>query len=298
MELRHLRYFKLLAEELHFRKASDKLHIAQPALSRQVKELEKELGVTLFERTKRKVALSPMGKHLYNKTIIIFRLVEETRKELKELETMEVGKLRVGYVASALHSVLPKFLTHLKKNKPRLHVSVYEMSTADQMESLRNGSLEVGFVRGPVNGKDLTQTVVYKEDLALFLPVHHPLANKRLTDLRLLRDEPFVFFPRHYNPGYFDKTISLCQHVGFSPNIQYEGVGSNTLLQMVGSGLGVTILPHSLKNSMSKHVKSFPLTWTKEKAELIMLTPAAFAENKLGGKAFYTTSSDTDSLAN
>lgn len=281
MELRHLRYFKLLAEELHFRKASDKLHIAQPALSRQVKELEKELGVTLFERTKRKVALSPMGKHLYNKTIIIFRLVEETRKELKELETMEVGKLRVGYVASALHSVLPKFLNHLKKNKPRLHVSVYEMSTADQMESLRNGSLEVGFVRGPVNSKDLAQTVVYKEDLALFLPVHHPLAKKRLTDLRLLRDEPFVFFPRHYNPGYFDKTISLCQHAGFSPNIQYEGVGSNTLLQMVGSGLGVTILPQSLKNSMSKHVKSFPLTGTKEKAELIMLTPAALAEDKL-----------------
>jgi DNA-binding transcriptional LysR family regulator len=281
MELRHLRYFKLLAEELHFRKASDKLHIAQPALSRQVKELEKELGVTLFERTKRKVVLSPMGKHLYNKTIVIFRLVEETKKELKELETLEVGKLRVGYVASALYSALPRFLTHLKKNKPRLQVSVCEMSTAEQMESLRNGSLEVGFVRGPVNSKELMQTVVYREHFALFLPANHPLAKRRLTDLSVLRDEPFVFFPRHYNPGYFDKTISLCQYAGFSPNIQYEGLGSNTLLQMVGSGLGVTILPHSMKNSMSKQVKSFPLTWISEKAELVMITPAAFAENKL-----------------
>jgi DNA-binding transcriptional LysR family regulator len=281
MELRHLRYFKLLAEELHFRKASDKLHIAQPALSRQVKELEKELGVILFERTKRKVTLSPMGKLLYNKTIVIFRLVEETKKELKELETLEVGKLRVGYVASALYSALPKFLVHLKKNRPRLQVSICEMSTADQIESLRNGSLEVGFVRGPVNSKDLTQKIIYKEDFALFLPVNHPLAKKRLTDLRVLRDEPFVFFPRHYNPGYFDKIISLCQHTGFSPNIQYEGLGSNTLLQMVGSGLGVTILPNSMKNSMSKQVKSFPLTWIREKDQLVMLTQAAFAENKL-----------------
>jgi len=281
MELRHLRYFKLLAEELHFRKASDKLHIAQPALSRQVKELEKELGVTLFERNRRKVVLSPMGKHLYNKTIAIFKLVEETKKELKELETMEVGKLRVGYVASALHSALPKFLTNLKKNKPRLQVSICEMSTSDQIESLRNGSLEVGFVRGPVNSKELTQTIVYKEDFALFLPANHPFVKKRLTDLRILREEPFVFFPRHYNPGYFDKTISLCEHAGFSPNIQYEGLGSNTLLQMVGSGLGVTILPYSLKNSISKEVKSFPLTWIKEKAELAMLTQATFAESKI-----------------
>jgi DNA-binding transcriptional LysR family regulator len=281
MELRHLRYFKLLAEELHFRKASDKLHIAQPALSRQVKELEKELGVTLFERNRRKVALSPMGKHLYNKTIVIFRLVEETKKELRELETMEVGKLRVGYVASALHSVLPMFLTNLKMNKPRLQVSVCEMSTTDQVESLRNGSLEVGFVRGPVNSKELTQTIVYKEDFALFLPANHPLVKKRITNLRILRDEPFVFFPRNYNPGYFDKTISLCQQAGFSPNIQYEGLGSNTLLQMVGSGLGVTILPYSLKNSIGKRVKSIPLTWIREQAELVMLTQTTFAENKL-----------------
>lgn len=281
MELRHLRYFKLLAEELHFRKASDKLHIAQPALSRQVKELEKELGVTLFERNRRKVSLSPMGKHLYNKTILIFRLVEETKKELKELETMEVGKLRVGYVASALYSALPKFLTNLKKNKPRLQVSVFEMSTFDQIESIRNGSLEVGFVRGPVNSKELTQTSVYKEDFALFLPANHPLAKKRPTDLRVLRDEPFVFFPRHYNPGYFDKTISLCQKVGFSPNIHYEGLGSNTLLQMVGSGLGITILPYSMKESTSKQVKVFPLTSVKEKAELIMLTAPTFADKRL-----------------
>jgi DNA-binding transcriptional LysR family regulator len=281
MELRHLRYFKLLAEELHFRKASDKLHIAQPALSRQVKELEKELGVTLFERNRRKVVLSPMGKHLYNKTIAIFKLVEETKKELKELETMEVGKLRVGYVASALHSALPKFLTNLKKNKPRLQVSICEMSTSDQIESLRNGLIEVGFVRGPVNSKELIQTIVYKEDFALFLPANHPFVKKRLTDLRILREEPFVFFPRHYNPGYFDKTISLCERAGFSPNIQYEGLGSNTLLQMVGSGLGVTILPYSLKNSISKEVKSFPLTWIKEKAELAMLTQATFAESKI-----------------
>ncbi|MCE2998141.1 MAG: LysR family transcriptional regulator, partial [Flammeovirgaceae bacterium] len=256
-------------------------HIAQPALSRQVKELEKELGVTLFERNRRKVVLSPMGKHLYNKTIAIFKLVEETKKELKELETMEVGKLRVGYVASALHSALPKFLTNLKKNKPRLQVSICEMSTSDQIESLRNGLIEVGFVRGPVNSKELIQTIVYKEDFALFLPANHPFVKKRLTDLRILREEPFVFFPRHYNPGYFDKTISLCERAGFSPNIQYEGLGSNTLLQMVGSGLGVTILPYSLKNSISKEVKSFPLTWIKEKAELAMLTQATFAESKI-----------------
>lgn len=280
MELRHLRYFRALAEELHFRKASEKLHIAQPALSRQVKELESELGVVLFNRTRRKVSLSPAGRHLYNKTIAIFRLVEETRKELKDVETLEAGKLRVGYVASALHSVLPNFLAGLKRSKPALQIALLEMTTADQLEGLRHGSIDVGFVRGPVNSKELQHDVVHKEGFALFAPAGHPVARQKTVDLRSLRDESFVFFPRHHNPGYFDQTISLFRGAGFSPNIQYEGVGSNTLLQMVGSGLGITILPKSLERSVDKRVKAIPLRNIKEQAELLLVTNTSFAEGK------------------
>lgn len=271
MELRHLHYFKTLAEELHFRKASEKLHITQPALSRQIKELESELGVTLFDRNRRRVILSPSGKHLYIKTISLFKQLEETKRELKRIENMEVGSIRIGYVATAMHSILPEFLLKLKNGNPRLQLSISEMTTNDQLDGIRNGSLEFGFVRCPVNDNSVSQKIVFKESFTLIFPANHPLAKKKLTNLSILRNEPFVFFPRHYNPGYYDKTISLCYRAGFTPNIQYEGVGSYTLLQMVASGLGITILPYSIAKIADERVKYVELKSIKEKAELAII---------------------------
>jgi DNA-binding transcriptional LysR family regulator len=271
MELRHLHYFKVLAEELHFRKASEKLHIAQPALSRQIKELESELDVKLFDRNRRKVLLTPAGKYLYTKTNSWFKQIEEAKREAKKIQNMEVGNIRIGYVASAMHSVLPSFLVKIKKQHPQLQLSLAEMTTNDQLESIHNGSLEFGFVRCPIDDTLVSQKTVFKENFALVLPAKHPLANKKITTLSVLKNESFIFFPRHYNPGYYDKTISMCYQAGFSPNIQYEGVGSYTLLQMVASGLGVTILPFSIAKAFDERVKCAELKFIKEKPELAII---------------------------
>jgi DNA-binding transcriptional LysR family regulator len=272
MELRHLIYFRKLAEELHFRKASERLHIAQPALSRQIKELESELQVTLFDRNRRKVALTAAGIHLHKQATFILTRLEETKLELKRIQNMELGTVRIGYVSTAMYSMLPAFLNRVKKQIPELQLSLREMTTYDQVQSVRNGTLEMGFARAPVNDANISQQIVCRESFSLILPAGHPLAGKKIKkNLSALNDEPFVFFPRHYNPGYYDKTISLCHQAGFTPRIQYEGVGSNTLLQMVASGLGITILPSSIAAVPDNRVVCIPLDFIPEKAVLAII---------------------------
>lgn len=286
MELRHLLYFKKLAEELHFSKASEKLHIAQPALSRQISELEEELGVKLFERNRRKVSITAAGRYLHTQTTSWFQQIEETKRELLRIQNMEVGSIRIGYVSTAMYSMLPDFLALIKKKYPALQLSLSEMTTNDQVQAIRNGTLEFGFARSPVNDLSVSQKKVWEENFALVLPAKHPLANKQLKSLAVLKDEPFVFFPRHQNPGYYDKIISLCYKAGFSPNIQYECVGSYTLLQMVASGLGITLLPASITKITDKRVKYVELTNLKEKAELAML----YNESRLSPELIALTS--------
>lgn len=272
MELRHLRYFMVLAGELHFRRASEQLHIAQPALSRQIKELEDEIGVLLFHRNKRTVTLTPAGQHLHQEAGFLFAHLETTVLQLKRIQNMELGTVRIGYVSTAMYSMLPAFLRLVKAEIPGLQLSLREMTTIDQVQAVRNGLIEIGFARGPVHDTTLSQHIVCRESFSLLVPADHPLASQPIgNDLSMLKDEPFVFFPRAYNPGYYDKTISLCHGAGFSPDIRYEGVGSNTLLQMVASGLGITILPASIGSVPDVRVKSVVLDFIDEKADLVAL---------------------------
>lgn len=270
MELRHLRYFAMLAEELHFHRAAGRLHIAQPALSRQIRELEEELGVMLFDRNKRGVALTPAGMHLQQETRFLLAHLETTIVQLKRIQSMELGTVRIGYVSTAMYSVLPAFLNAVKDRVPEVQLSLREMTTVEQLQGVRNGLIEIGFVRGPVYDAGVSQRTVCREQFSLLLPVGHALEHADLSaGLAALQGEPFVFFPRAYNPGYYDKTISLCYAAGFSPDIRYEGVGSNTLLQMVASGLGITILPASIGATPDARVKAIPLPFVQEKADLV-----------------------------
>ncbi|AFD05380.1 LysR family transcriptional regulator [Solitalea canadensis] len=271
MELRHLTYFMKLAEELHYGKASEKLFIAQPALSRQIKELENELDVVLFDRNKRKVVLTAAGMYLYKQSSNLFSQLTETKRELKRIHNGEVGLLRIGYVATAMYSVLPESLSTLKNEREDLQLRIAEMTTLGQVQAVKNGTIDVGFVRCPLNDQSVKKHIVLRESFTLVMPANHPLANAVGKDLSVLKNEPFVFFPRTANTGYFDQTISLCYQAGFSPNIQYEGTGSNILVQMVASGLGITILPSSIAGTKDERVKCIELDFTNEKAELAMI---------------------------
>jgi DNA-binding transcriptional LysR family regulator len=252
-------------------RASEKLFIAQPALSRQIKELEEELGVKLFDRNRRNVNLTASGEHLYNKSIHIFSQLENIKKELKQIENNEVGSIRIGYVATALYSYLPVFLQKIKNHLPDLQLDLIEMTTFQQIEAVKNGTIDIGFVRCPISDTKLAQKTVHQESFSLVLPITHALAQSGTVALDSLENEPFVFFPRHHNSGYFDKTIAMCFRAGLSPKIQYYGVGSYTLLQMVASGLGISLLPSSISKVADSRVKCIELDYLTEKTELAVI---------------------------
>ncbi|MNZ92772.1 HTH-type transcriptional regulator GltC [compost metagenome] len=159
----------------------------------------------------------------------------------------------------------------MKNEREDLQLRIAEMTTLGQVQAVKNGTIDVGFVRCPLNDQSVKKHIVLRESFTLVMPANHPLANAVGKDLSVLKNEPFVFFPRTANTGYFDQTISLCYQAGFSPNIQYEGTGSNILVQMVASGLGITILPSSIAGTKDERVKCIELDFTNEKAELAMI---------------------------
>ena len=269
MELRHLRYFIVLAQELHFRRAAEKLFIAQPALSRQVQELEKELGAQLFERTKRRVALTPAGNYLHEQARRLLAELTEVTHELRRLQSGEIGTVQVGYVGTAMNSVLPGLLQQLKQAYPRLMVALREQTTAEQLQAVRAGQLHLGFVRLPVAAPPgVTVRVVWREPFALVLPAAHPRAAQPLHELASLADEPFVFFPRGRSAGYYDQIMGFCHRAGLAPRVECEAVGSAAIVQLVASGLGLSILPLSAQVYATPAVCFIALDFIAEFTEL------------------------------
>ena len=273
MELRHLRYFAGLAIELHFRNAAEKLCIAQPALSRQIKALENELGVRLFHRTKRKVSLTEAGKHLQQEVTHLFDRLEETKRNLKRIEQGRVGEIRLGYVGSAMHHLLPVMLASFKGACPDVCVRLSEMTTQGQVEAVKNNQLDVGFVRLPINSDGLEVKTLLRECFSLVLPENHRLVHHTFTDLAVLAEEPFILFSRHWGQGHYDKIISLCNRASYSPKIAYETVEGNAVMRLVENGLGISILPASIRQSHPPRVKFIELDFTEEKTELAIIYP-------------------------
>ena len=210
MELRHLKYFLAVAEELHFRKAAEKLFIVQPALSRQIKQLEEELDVVLFKRTKRAVILTEAGKFFYKEVQDLFMRLEQSKAKSKQIETGSVGKIKVGYVPSAMHNILPKLITRLQKSQPNLHFEFYQMTAVVQVEMLKAEKLDIGFLRIPRNDKDIADQVVFTETYSVVLPENHEINEKNFKGLYQFADENFILTPRSVGERYFDNIISLC----------------------------------------------------------------------------------------
>lgn len=183
MELRHLRYFTVLAEELHFRRASEKLFVAQPALSRQLQDLEAELGVQLLERTKRQVTLTPAGRYLYEQATRVLAELETVKQEVRRRHHGEIGTVQVGYVGTALHSVLPTLLRDFKQAHPGLTLALRELTTVEQVQGVRTGQLHLGLVRQPVAlPLEVQLRPVWRERFALVLPAKHPHTHQPLTE--------------------------------------------------------------------------------------------------------------------
>ncbi len=248
MELRHLRYFVMLAEELHFGKAAARLHIAQPPLSQQIRQLEIELGFELFHRTKRSVKLTEAGQVFLSEVQQILTQLEVAIQFGRQTSRGEMGQITIGFVSSAAYSILPDILRTFRTAVPAVGLELHELTTDEQLRSLQAGKIDVGFLRLPVEQDIFAFEIVFQESLIVALPETHPFANQSSVSLRSLSKEPFILFPRLLAPGLYDLIISLCQQADFSPKVTQEAIQMQTIVSLVAGGMGVAIVPESLQN--------------------------------------------------
>ncbi|SEQ25226.1 DNA-binding transcriptional regulator, LysR family [Azotobacter beijerinckii] len=249
MELRHLRYFIAVAEELHFGRAAEQLGISQPPLSQQIQALEEELGARLFERTNRRVALSAVGRLFLPEARQVLAQLEQAVDVARRAQCGELGELKVGFTASApFTSTIPRAIRAFRQACPDVHLDLRELSSRGVAEAVHEGRLQVGMLRplAPLP-EELVVLELFAEPLVAVLPVDHPLAGGREVGVRLavLGEEPFVFFPRTFGTGLYDQLLGLARAAGFSPRIVQEASEAMTLIGLVATGLGVTVLPAS-----------------------------------------------------
>jgi DNA-binding transcriptional LysR family regulator len=267
-ELRHLRYFVAVAEELHFGRAARRLGIAQPPLSQQIRQLEERLGVSLFSRTSRQVALTPAGEALLRGARRALAEVGLATAAARRAATGETDALRVAYTDSAALSVLPGAIRRFRDALPSVHLDLVEGSTAAQVDAVVRDLVDLAVVRGPVVQPALRTEVVLRESFLVALPESHPLAGLADIELRALAGEPMVLFPRHLAPEFHDTIVALCRAADFTPLIEYEGAEYQTILSLVAAGLGVSLVPRSVGNLQRRGVVYRPIPDAPPRAEI------------------------------
>ncbi len=268
MELRHLRYFVAVAEELHFGRAAERLHIAQPPLSRQIRDLEREVGTPLFERIPRGVELTAAGRAFLPEARLTLAQAERAQRTAQRAARGEIGRLRVGFVEAATYSgILPDVLGFFRMHLPNIGLSLFEMDSLQQGEALRDGRVDLGILHSPPADAEqwLRMEPVYSDPLVAAIPHTHRLAagtgRARLARLALpeIAAEPFVLVPRSVNPSLYDSIIARCRSAGFSPTVVQEATGWHTLVGLVAAGVGLSFVPRSLAQLQRPGVAYRPL---------------------------------------
>src|SRR6266436_9766257 len=242
MELRHLRYFVAIGEEQHYGRAARRLRVAQPALSRQIQDLEKELGFKLFERLPRGVRLSAAGKLFLEDARRILREVSEAAVRAGRVASGRSGTLRVGFTENASwRGVVPESFRRFWELQPEAELQLQPSASLEQLKAIRSGRLDSGFVNFmPKSDPELDQLLVAIQHVELAAPKRHPLTKLKKLRLRDLTDAPFVWFPRWSSPAFYDRLMHECYRGGLkSPRIVEEGVNEATILSLVSTGLGV-----------------------------------------------------------
>ncbi|MDB5322965.1 MAG: transcriptional regulator, LysR family [Phycisphaerales bacterium] len=251
MELRHLRYFVAVAEELHFGRAALRLEIAQPPLSRQIQRLEKEIGVQLLARTQRHVELTTAGRAFLERARRVLEQADLAIHAAQRAGRGETGSLAVGFVGSATYGVLPEVLRLFRKRFADVELILYEMGSTAQQRAIVEGRLHLGLIRTPRDnaGLDeaLAQQVVQREPLVVALPKGHALTKPETLPLIKLAGEPFILFPREARPSYGDLVLEACAKAGFVPRVTQQTQEMQTAVSLVAAGMGVTLVPDSVR---------------------------------------------------
>ena len=245
MEIRQLRYFVAVANELSFTQAAKKLNVSQPPLSHQIASLEEELGARLFERTSRRVELSECGKALLPHVQAMFRQWEEARSHVHRVAQGMVGCLHIGLTGSHFLGPFPRFITEFRQERPEVDLVLHEMPPTDQITALRDSDLDLCFERGVSHHKGLLAQLLWRDDAVLAMPQGHRLAHRKSVHLCELANENFVFL-RSGSSSFETALMEACRAAGFEPRIVQQVVEVPAVLNLVAAGLGVSVVPGSL----------------------------------------------------
>lgn len=247
MELRHLRYFAAVAETRHFGRAADRLHMAQPALSQSIRQLESELGTPLFIRTTRQVSLTPAGEFLFEEAQRVLGAVEDSIRGVRRIADGRLGLVRIAFTGTAAFTQLPRIARTLKRDHPGIALEIHaDLLTPTQATMLREGSLDLGVLRPPTSGDDLEMRTIEVEPLVLAVPADHRLATEPVIAVSDLRTEDFVVYADSHS-AVNDAVLRTCRAASFAPRKEHEAPGTAALLALVAAGLGVALLPASVR---------------------------------------------------
>ncbi|MGD1952871.1 MAG: LysR family transcriptional regulator [Leptolyngbyaceae cyanobacterium] len=259
MEFRQLRYFVTVAEELHFGRAAERLHITQPALSKQIASLEQELAVTLLLRTKRRVQLTHAGDVFFTQARQLLAQTNAAIQLTKRTDRGEIGSLAIGFTATATHTVLPLFLRDFRQQYPQVEVTLQELATEAQVEALNQNRIALAFLHPPIAQQGLEVHPIFDENFVAFLPLNHPLSNHDCIPLEALANEPLIIHPREEGPVIYDGFIQVCQQDGFQPKIVKESISLQTRVCLVTAGMGITFTSDRLQSLVGVDVVCKPL---------------------------------------
>lgn len=271
MEMRQLRYFAAVAEYLNFTEAAKHMYVAQSAVSQQIAELEKELGVQLFNRTKRSVKLTNAGEVLLKEANFIMGRMKEAEEKTKQADLGLVGSLRVGFLGYAERSLLPPFIRHFRQLYPQIDLHLDQYHHGELIEMINNEALDVGFTLafGVESMSHLDYLSIFQETIAVVVHEDHPRAKDKIIKLSELSAEPYIVLNRRESPQGFQQTLQICTNNGFTPHIAHEPKLLQTVLMLVDAGMGIAILPQSAQMLASNSLRFIQLDERQEAYELV-----------------------------
>ena len=260
MDLRHLKYFIAVAEEQNIGRAATRLHISQPPLTRQIQQLEDELGVQLFTRTPRGVELTQAGVLFLEEARNIRAIVEQATERTQRAGQGKLGRLDVGFFGTAILDAIPKLLLAFRQAYPEVKIVLHTMNKGEQIEALRQRRITVGFNRMVAPLPDIETKLVVTENLLLAVSHSHPLATQSSVSFPELREHPLVLFPTGARPNFIDKVMTLCHEAGFEPQILHEVSDAITGVALAAGGFGACLVPESATSLALPGVVYRPLT--------------------------------------
>jgi DNA-binding transcriptional LysR family regulator len=256
MELRQIRSFLSIAETLHFGRTAELIHLSQPALSLQIRALEEEVGVRLFERNRRKTTLTPAGTAFRDDAATALSQLDQAIRRAKLAASGKLGLLRIGFTSTAGSEIVPGIVRQFRELNPEVEFSLRQYLTAEQVQMLETGLLDVGFLRLPIGGHSALDVVtVHREPFVLVVPSSHKLAKRKRLRLREVSGETFVMYERAYTPGLYDLILGMLRDAGIVPNVSQAAADLSTVISLVDAHMGIAIASLSaVKNSAASVV--------------------------------------------